>query len=972
MSFFDQLGDMLAAKRLADSRAATFLPFIPDDQGNLPQQQQMQAPAGGFFAQLLGGLGAGPAQMAPSAAPAPSSLPAPAASPAANPFASLASAGASGQQPSPVAWDKSRQSGGVLSQLLGPQPGASAFTSPTPSTNDATGSIPASASPDVPLPPVRPSFPSSVPTRTGGMVADRGPAPNGLPTFATGAPVAVASQPDSPSNDVPMYGRSSADGLPTFAALQGAPTRQVTPNNAGGLFSGLEQRFNLPPGYLAQTAQIESGGNPNALNKGSGAAGMFQFIPSTARSVGLSNPYDVLQSSYAAAKLASDNANVLRNALGRDPTAGELYLAHQQGAAGAAKLLTNPDASAASIVGASAVKSNGGTSDMTAGQFASKWTSRFGAPGPIGAAPAGGPSVGPYGSLDPNAFGGGMPSMVAAGMPLTNATPLAPLPKASGGGPGGPRGGNVAYSANGQAVITDDQGNALGSNGQPTALAYGGVPNGAGAAPGSRAIAAVAPTLSTGDPLVTVPGYSGQWNRARIAAAPDGTDVPDDGELARAQSGSLGGATRETVQVPTRGPGTANALSPVAPQQQQPASAAAPYQAPATPAAAAPAAASPRSMQRGDYGMSITPNMIRALIANSDTQDLGIKLFETMATTKTAPIIGHAGDVILDGRTGQPIYSIPNKPDVTDAIKNYQFGQTNPGFAQYQQDQQKGEKSSYVDVPLADGRMQKMVGVPGADMSTFTPIGAPYVPKPGTSVTIDNKAESAQEGEYGKVAGQQLGEVMKAGATAPQALQQVAMLRAAAARAGDNLSTGPFGPFALKAKQALGNLAGVEIPGTSEAEVINNIGYGLATQAARAISNRPTQQEFANALSVKPGLSLSPQGMTAVLNIREQDLKDQIALAKLASVRENRTNWPAVVADYYDTHPVMSPFDPSRPLGAQDVQAINGSQQQAAPSMSAQDRNASLSAARAAIKGGASRDAVIQRLRQGGVDPSGL
>lgn len=123
-------------------------------------------------------------------------------------------------------------------------------------------------------------------------------------------------------------------------------------------------------------------------------------------------------------------------------------------------------------------------------------------------------------------------------------------------------------------------------------------------------------------------------------------------------------------------------------------------------------------------------------------------------------------------------------------------------------------------------------------------------------------------------------------------------------------------------------------------------GYGMQlspAQAARAISARPTQMEFANALTVKPGLSLSPQGMTAMLNLREQDLKDQIALAKLASVKANRDNWPDVLTNYYDTHPVMSPFDPSRPLGAEDVQAINGSAQAGSgqsQSISAQDASA--------------------------------
>ena len=42
----------------------------------------------------------------------------------------------------------------------------------------------------------------------------------------------------------------------------------------------------------------------------------------------------------------------------------------------------NPNAPAPAVVGSKAVTRNGGTSDMTDGQFASMWTSRFGDPGP--------------------------------------------------------------------------------------------------------------------------------------------------------------------------------------------------------------------------------------------------------------------------------------------------------------------------------------------------------------------------------------------------------------------------------------------------------------------------------------------------------------------------------------------------------------------------------------------------------------
>lgn len=147
-----------------------------------------------------------------------------------------------------------------------------------------------------------------------------------------------------------------------------------------GAFNQINDQYGLPPGYLNQTAYIESGFNPNADN--GIARGAFQFTGPTAKQYGLTNPFDPIASAKAAAQLASDNSKFLSGGLGRQPTAGELYLAHQQGPAGALNLLTHPDAPATDIVGRQAVIQNGGSPDMTASQFASLWTNRFNAVSP--------------------------------------------------------------------------------------------------------------------------------------------------------------------------------------------------------------------------------------------------------------------------------------------------------------------------------------------------------------------------------------------------------------------------------------------------------------------------------------------------------------------------------------------------------------------------------------------------------------
>jgi len=138
-------------------------------------------------------------------------------------------------------------------------------------------------------------------------------------------------------------------------------------------------RLTIADPYLQRLAEIESGGDPNAKNPKSSAGGLFQFIDSTATEYGLSkeDKFKPEKAIPAAKKLTDNNRAALKKAIGRDPTDGELYLAHQQGAGGASKLLANPDELAINILGEDAVLNNGGKADMTARDFSNKWVSKF-------------------------------------------------------------------------------------------------------------------------------------------------------------------------------------------------------------------------------------------------------------------------------------------------------------------------------------------------------------------------------------------------------------------------------------------------------------------------------------------------------------------------------------------------------------------------------------------------------------------
>ena len=81
---------------------------------------------------------------------------------------------------------------------------------------------------------------------------------------------------------------------------------KVQANAAKYNFSGLESKYSLPSGMLAALHAIETGntGKSNQVNKKSGAAGGFQFMPDTAKRFNV-NPMDLQQSAEGAAKYMS-------------------------------------------------------------------------------------------------------------------------------------------------------------------------------------------------------------------------------------------------------------------------------------------------------------------------------------------------------------------------------------------------------------------------------------------------------------------------------------------------------------------------------------------------------------------------------------------------------------------------------------------------------------------------------------------
>ncbi|MFN3590650.1 MAG: transglycosylase SLT domain-containing protein [Thermaurantiacus sp.] len=161
----------------------------------------------------------------------------------------------------------------------------------------------------------------------------------------------------------------SADSVSTHAsavaAQLGAAAARVTPAIARAA-----ERVGEDFGTLLHTARLESGFNPAARARTSSATGLFQFLDSTwltmlarhgpkhgispgSRAEALALRRDPQVASLMAAEFMGENRRTLEGALGRAPSATDLYLAHFMGAGGAVRFLSamaaNPERAAAEL-----------------------------------------------------------------------------------------------------------------------------------------------------------------------------------------------------------------------------------------------------------------------------------------------------------------------------------------------------------------------------------------------------------------------------------------------------------------------------------------------------------------------------------------------------------------------------------------------------------------------------------------------
>lgn len=193
------------------------------------------------------------------------------------------------------------------------------------------------------------------------------------------------------------------------------------PADFGSLIAGHANTYGVDPNLMTRIMRIESGGNPNART--GSYSGLFQLSAPEFNKYGGGNIYDPNDNARAAAAKTAAEMSAFRQQYGRDPTATDIYMVHQQGAGGYGAHMRNPDAPAWQNMASTAegrakgdawarqaiwgnvpdqLKANypGGVDSLTSKDFVELWRNKVEGGG---AAPTSAPAPASFGSMTPAA-----------------------------------------------------------------------------------------------------------------------------------------------------------------------------------------------------------------------------------------------------------------------------------------------------------------------------------------------------------------------------------------------------------------------------------------------------------------------------------------------------------------------------------------------------------------------------------------
>lgn len=175
---------------------------------------------------------------------------------------------------------------------------------------------------------------------------------------------------NSGGNNAPAVSPAPAQA----AATRTTPAAKPTP--AMDELSAIAAQHNIDPAFFKKLSGAESPRDPTKPNppsqqqKGSHAAGLYQFEPGTWKEmvdkygakygVGINDIYKPKANAQMAAEYLKENHTALKSTLGREPTKGELYAAHFLGAKGALQIIKNKTSNqpATLFVGRDQVRAN--------------------------------------------------------------------------------------------------------------------------------------------------------------------------------------------------------------------------------------------------------------------------------------------------------------------------------------------------------------------------------------------------------------------------------------------------------------------------------------------------------------------------------------------------------------------------------------------------------------------------------------
>jgi hypothetical protein len=172
------------------------------------------------------------------------------------------------------------------------------------------------------------------------------PGENAWETAQSVQPAFAPVEPPEPPKSPPWVPAPPVQKIPdSTAEPYAAPSRPTGPRFGGPVDTAISEaakRHGVDETWLRSFAKIESGGNPR--NTTGSYKGLFQLSNSEfAKHGGQGDIYDPVANANAAAIKLRAQSEAFRNKYGRDPSAADIYMIHQQGEGGYDMHTRNPD-----------------------------------------------------------------------------------------------------------------------------------------------------------------------------------------------------------------------------------------------------------------------------------------------------------------------------------------------------------------------------------------------------------------------------------------------------------------------------------------------------------------------------------------------------------------------------------------------------------------------------------------------------